>query len=130
MRVAVSAWEGRISPVFDTARRLRYFDVEGGAGRAVGDAELSPERPQATLATLRRLGVDVLLCGAISRPLAALLLGAGIQLIPFVAGEVEETVAAFAGGRLDGTRFHMPGCCGMARRHRGGRRAGKWEIAL
>ena len=121
MKVAVSAWEGRVSPVFDTARQIRCFDVDAGVGRLTGEAELSSDEPQAKLKKLQELGVSVLLCGAVSRPLAAILSATGIRLVPFLAGEVEEIVNAFAVGRLEGMCFHMPGCCGQARRHRGGR---------
>ena len=127
MRIAVATWEGRISPVFDTARHILCFDVEDGVGRPAGVVEVSSDQPQAKLTKLQELGVSVLICGAVSRPLATMLSGMGIRLVPFLAGEVEEIVKAFAVGRLEGVCFHMPGCCGRARRHRGGRRGRRWE---
>jgi predicted Fe-Mo cluster-binding NifX family protein len=127
MKVAVSAWEGRVSPVFDTARHIRCFDVDGGVGRLAGEAELPSDEPQSKLKKLKELGVSVLICGAISRPLAMTFSASGIQLVPFLAGEVEEVVQAFAEGRLEGACFHMPGCCGRVRRRRGWQCRGRWE---
>jgi len=127
MKIAVPAWEGRISPVFDTARHILCFDVENGVGRPAGETEVSSGDPQAKLKRLQELGVNVLICGAVSRPFATMLSGMGIRLVPFLAGDVEQIVNAFAVGKLEGVRFHMPGCCGIARRHRGGRCAGKGE---
>ena len=125
MRIAVATWEGRISPVFDTARHILCFDVEDGVGRPAGEAKELSNEPQAKLQKLQELGVTVLICGAISRPIATMLSSMGIRLVPFLAGEVDEIVNAFAVGRLEGVCFHMPGCCGRPRRHRGGRCAGK-----
>ena len=127
MKIAVPVWEGRISPVFDTARHIVCFDVTNGVGQPAGETELPSDQPQAKLTKLQDLGDSVLLCGAVSRPLAAVLSAAGIRLVPFLAGEVQEIVHAFAVGRLEGVCFHMPGCCGRAGRHRGGRCAEKWE---
>jgi predicted Fe-Mo cluster-binding NifX family protein len=59
---------------------------------------------------LTELGVELLICGAISRPLAAILLDLGMQLIPLVSGPVEEVLAAFLGDHLDEPRFLLPGC--------------------
>jgi len=127
MKIAVSTWEGRISPVFDTARHILCFDVENGVSRPAGEAEGLSDDPQAKLRKLQELGVSVLICGAVSRPFAAMLSATGIRLVPFLAGEVEEIVNAFAVGRLERACFHMPGCCGRPRRHRRGQCAGRRE---
>lgn len=127
MKVAVPSWEGRISPVFDTARRVLYFDVVDGEARPVGGAELPSSNPQARLRQLQEAGVALLLCGAISRPLADAVTASGLRLVPFLAGDVERVVAAFASNELGNVCFHMPGCCGRARRRRGGRCGGRWE---
>lgn len=121
MKIAVPTWQGRVSPVFDTARHVRCFDVADGTGRPAGEVELPPEPDAARLSKLQENEVSVLLCGAISQPVAAKLSAAGIRLVPFLAGDVEEIVQAFATGRLEAECFRMPGCCGRARRHRGGR---------
>jgi predicted Fe-Mo cluster-binding NifX family protein len=127
MRVAVTAWEGRVSPVFDTARHIFCFDVADGFGRRAGETEMLSDEPQAKLKRLQELGVSVLICGAVSRPLAVMLSATGIRLVPFLAGEVEEIVQAFASGRLEGVCYHMPGCCGRTRRRGRGRCGRRWE---
>jgi predicted Fe-Mo cluster-binding NifX family protein len=119
MKVAVAAWEGRVSPVFDTARHVLLVDIEDG--RQVGQTEepLEDGPPHRRLARLATLKVDALICGAISRPLADAVRGAGIRLVPFVAGPVEEVLHAFVNGSLPTGMFQMPGCCGGRRRFRG-----------
>jgi len=129
MKVAVSTWEGRISPVFDTAREVVCYRVENGESHSADGAAFTSDDWGARLETLRGLGVKVLICGAVSRPLAEAVNSAGIRLVPFVAGETEEIVAAFAAGRFREACFHMPGCCGReCRRRRGGRGGRRWEV--
>ena len=89
MKIALPIWNGRISPVFDTARELLVIEAQDGMeiarSRHALDGSLLPQRA----ARLAELRVDVLLCGAISRPMAGMLAAAGIKVVPFVAGEVE-----------------------------------------
>ena len=124
MRIAIPIADGRISPVFDVAEKLVLVDVE--AGREVGRTEtpLMDEAIELRARRVAQLGVNVLICGAISRPLHALLSAAGVEVIPQTCGEVEEVLGAFVEGRLIGDAFVMPGCCGRRRRFRGGRGRG------
>ncbi len=126
MRVALTAWDGRISPVFDTARHLQIVDVEGGLPMGRVEEPLEECLPDRRVARLGALKVDALICGAISRPLADMVQTAGIQLVPFVAGPVEEVLHAFVNGSLPTGMFQMPGCCGGRRRFRGQR---GWRMA-
>ncbi|MBC7186730.1 MAG: NifB/NifX family molybdenum-iron cluster-binding protein [Calditrichaeota bacterium] len=111
MRVAFSVWGDYISPVFDVARELRIVEVEDQ--RIVGEAQRArltssaSERP----AALRELGVQVLVCGAISRWLHAALRSSGVRVIPFVTGKVADVEAALLTGVLGRPEFLMPGCC-------------------
>ena len=120
MRIAIPTWQARVSPVFDVARRLLVVDVEDGSenGRSetfLGDAGLAVRAGRLT-----ELGVEVLICGAISRPLERMLDSAGVRVVPYKAGTVEEVLAAFAFGQLNESTFLMPGCGGRCRRRGGG----------
>ncbi|MCK4341845.1 MAG: NifB/NifX family molybdenum-iron cluster-binding protein [Phycisphaerae bacterium] len=133
MRVALPTWDGRISPVFDVARRLLVVDVERDAEIGRSEVDLEETRLAARASRVTALGVHVLICGAISWPLEAMLTSAGIRLIPQICGPVEDVLRAFLAGQLPDEAFLMPGCCGRRRRFRGGRRhggrpgAGRWR---
>jgi predicted Fe-Mo cluster-binding NifX family protein len=124
MRTAIPISDGRISPVFDAARRLLLVDIENG--REIWRTEQIVEEPELGPRARRvaESGADVLICGAISRPLEAMLLSAGVEVIPQTCGPVEDVLKAFVSGRLTEQAFVMPGCCGHRRRYRGGHRAG------
>lgn len=106
MKVAFSVLNGRISPVYDSSCHALVIDDEGGASHET----LLPEAPLTTARHLAAAGVRVLVCGAISADVAALLAGQGIRVVPFVAGDVGEVIAARASGLLPNECLLMPGC--------------------
>jgi predicted Fe-Mo cluster-binding NifX family protein len=62
---------------------------------------------------LAELGIDVLLCAAISQSMLRALQGCGIRVIPHLCGEVEAILQAFSSGHLRRSEFRMPGCWGQ-----------------
>jgi len=126
MKVAVAAWEGRVSPVFDTAQHVLLFEVVGREVRVGGETPLSDQDPARRIQQLKDLGVAALICGAVSRPVAAIVQMAGLHLVPFIAGPVDEVLKAYIDGTLTTPAFQMPGCCGGRRRFRGGRGCRRW----
>ncbi|MBI9077943.1 MAG: hypothetical protein JEZ02_21265 [Desulfatibacillum sp.] len=112
MKIALSIWNNRISPVFDVARQVLVLDVEQGQ---VMDQclETLPDIPGQRLPTLQGLQVNALICGAISRPLVIQAQSLEIEVMPFVAGDVEDIVTACVSGALDNPCFAMPGCQGL-----------------
>lgn len=111
MQAAFSYWEDRIAPVFDVARQILLVEVENGKIIAESRLSLSDELPAQKAAALHKLGAEALVCGAISKPLHAVLAGYGIRVIPFVAGELTQVVQAWLRGTVGRDDFVMPGCC-------------------
>ena len=124
MRVAIPHWQGRVSPVLDAASRFTLVDLETGRQTTRQDASLVGSGPLERARELSQLGADVVICGAVSRPLEIALQAAGLQVLPHVCGQVDEVLTAFINGQLDQDAFLMPGCCGRRWRFRAGRRGG------
>jgi predicted Fe-Mo cluster-binding NifX family protein len=124
MKVALATWNGRISPVFDVARQLLLLDVIDGRVTARREEALPGDEMQAQASQLATLGTQVLICGAISHSMAAVLAGKGIRVIPFTAGTVAEVVDAWLADALPSAVLSMPGCCGQQKRCRHGRAGG------
>lgn len=126
MKVAVTVWEDTVSTVCDFSSRLLVFDVMGGEvkNRAFIPFEtgIMPER----MNQFEALGIKVLLCGAISRPLERMIRASGVKVIPCLRGSIEEVLRAYLDGGLSDARFILPGfgpgtsCVRGRRRHRGG----------
>lgn len=124
MKAAFAIWEDRIAPVFDVARHLRV--VEAAAGKVVleSEAAFSNDQPLHKALLLTELGIRTLVCGAISRPMQDMLVAYGIEVVPFISGEVDEVLQAWLAKELNQDRYAMPGCCGRGRRQ-GARRGGQ-----
>jgi predicted Fe-Mo cluster-binding NifX family protein len=121
MKIALPIWNRRISPLFDTAGRVLIFDFEGSSTGGGEEHDIQGLNPSVRVQRIKELGADVLICGAVSNPVAHLIESAGIDLVPWVSGPVVEVIEAFRAGQLDRPRYFMPGC-GRMRRGRHGRR--------
>ncbi len=130
MRVGLPVWNSRISPVFDTSERLLLVDLDGGKEVARSEVVIAEPFPPRNVERLVALGLEVLVCGGISRPLAQLVQGRGIQLIPWVSGNVDEVLAAYLADNLSSAQFFMPGCGGRGRRRGRGRYRGRQWAGL
>ncbi|MFO7830849.1 MAG: NifB/NifX family molybdenum-iron cluster-binding protein [Desulfuromonadaceae bacterium] len=127
MKMGITIWNERIAPVFDVAGNV--YIVDAARNTAMGETMPLPQAPFAKIDALLRNGVEVLVCGAISRPLLRSAHGAGLQVIPFASGSVAEVVAAWNAGKLETAARTMPGCgCRQrGRRNQGGNPKGMPE---
>jgi len=116
VKVAVPIWQERVSPVFDVAQNLLILDVENGGETSRTERFIGNLVPDGRAKRLVDFDVDVLLCGAISRPLANEIMASGIEVISWLTGPVEELLDRYITRRPLEGQFLMPGC--RARRHR------------
>ena len=94
----------RLATVLDFAHDFILFE---------SDQDRVTRRTKVKLPEVRQLanlGVEVLICGALSHPLATLFVNAGIEIIPLVSGPVEEVLASYLQGNLKDADFLFPGC--------------------
>ena len=127
MRIAIPIWKGAVSSVFDFAHHLLLVDVEGQQETGRAQIDLEEQQESRRSAKLVDLGVDALICGAISRALAQMLAGQNIEVIPYVTGLADEVLDAYLSDQLTEPRFLLPGCWsrtgrGFGRRRRRGRK--------
>ena len=118
MRVAVPVFNGRVSPVFDAARRLMIVEIENGTEVGRTEHSVADLLPWQRARLLGEQGVSHLICGAISMPAINLLMAHGIKVTPNIAGYVDEVLRAYMASRLVSPQFMMPGCWGPGRRGR------------
>lgn len=126
MKIALSIWKDCISTVFDTADQLWIFEPDGTGGYKKTPIKLNSADVKGRANEMKEQQIDVLICGAISRPLENMLITLGITVYSFVRGPVEEIIAAYQSGKLNHAVFALPGCCRRLRlqgrsRHRNGR---------
>jgi len=128
IKTAFAYWDKRIAPVFDTTQLVHVVAHE--SEQVVWETlESLPENPLVQKALkLVELGIQTLVCGAISRPLHGVVTAYGIRVVPFVAGDLRDVVRAWLDGNPDLDAFAMPGCRGRSRRRFRGTHGGDPEV--
>ncbi|MBU2497643.1 MAG: hypothetical protein KKE57_01965 [Proteobacteria bacterium] len=112
MRIAIPIWEDKISPVLDTASRLLVVEVENQSEASRFEIYLDEQQISRRCFRIQGLGVDILICGAVSRPFYRMLMASGIDVISGISGPAEDILDACLKGNLADSKFLMPGCQG------------------
>ncbi|MFH2220265.1 MAG: NifB/NifX family molybdenum-iron cluster-binding protein [Pseudomonadota bacterium] len=108
MRISVSVWEDKVSPVLDTAAKLLIVDNENQRESRF-EAYLPEQDISQRCMFIRSLDVQVLICGAVSRHLSRMIEATGIKIISGISGPAEDVLKAYLQGNLFQERFLMPG---------------------
>ena len=109
MNIAITVWNNRISPVFDSAGTLLVAEI---CKAEIIDRKIRLFQTglfDRFVQLLGNLDVQVLICGAICAGPVTILESQGIKVISFVAGDVEKVLKMYASGD-DLAEFSMPGC--------------------
>jgi predicted Fe-Mo cluster-binding NifX family protein len=107
--VAVPVFGSRVAPVFDSCTKALLIAIHHEQEVERTELSLKDFSSAERLGFIKRAGVTDLICGGISELLHTLLENSGVHVIPGIAGEVEDVVAAFMDNRLDEPFFRMPG---------------------
>jgi len=118
MKAAITIWENRVSPVFDSAQMLLIAEIEDSKVIQKHFEPFNPETSIRLAARLVELEARVLICGAISELPAKTIESGGVKLIPFIAGNVDEILVSYAKGISLIPGFLMPGCGRNRRRQK------------
>jgi predicted Fe-Mo cluster-binding NifX family protein len=104
--LAITAWNGIISPVFDASGAFLFVRPDDKRELvAMQGAALTVK-----LDALKRNNADVVICGAISMLPLNWLNENRITVIPWICGSVDDVIRAYRTGSLQSPAFLMPGC--------------------
>lgn len=101
----------------DTASRLLILQIKNKREITRSFLPLPKQGRMQGAQFIANVGIDVLICGAISRPYEEALLHRGVTVHAWIRGDSEEVIAAFMENDLLNRKYHLPGCC-RRRRHR------------
>lgn len=123
MIIAISTYQNRIAPVFDVASRVLVIErIEKGA-HPKNQKMYHTQTPEACCELLKHQQVTILLCGAISKEVQEIIERAGILVIPFLSGSVQEIIDAWRYNQEQiPSQYYMPGCTEHQCRHQRTRR--------
>jgi predicted Fe-Mo cluster-binding NifX family protein len=109
MRIAISIWEDKISPVLDTASKLLIIEDKTQEESSRFETDLLKQDMSQRCSFIRKLDLDVLICGAVSRQFREMLKACGIKIISGISGPAEDVLEAYLKGNLPYSGFFMPG---------------------
>jgi predicted Fe-Mo cluster-binding NifX family protein len=124
MKIAVTVWNNRIAPVFESAGNCALIELSDGKVTQKELFTLPKDSIREKAEIFRSKEVTILVCGAISGESETMLIQRGVEVFSFIAGEFPDVLDGLKNESLFSRRFSMPGCgcpkrrCG--RRHRFG----------
>ncbi len=101
MKIAIPTFGTRVSPRFDCAQAVLIVSVEDAESAGREELVASGWAPRQRINKLLELGVDMVICGGIDRWSAESLQSAGVTIHGWMAGEIEDVLAALLRGELD-----------------------------
>jgi len=108
MKIAITTWENRVSPVCDTSRKIRIYEVSGKKLNSYTE-DIDINAPLLKARRIKELGIEVLICGAITKSMESEISSFGISVIPFICGNVDEIINIYIKNRRLSKKYTMPG---------------------
>ncbi|MBT6337715.1 MAG: dinitrogenase iron-molybdenum cofactor biosynthesis domain-containing protein [Desulfobacula sp.] len=109
MKVALTIWGNRISPVFDSANTLMIVDLENLKISDRVYKGFDPHDLKQFSCILKNCKIDILICGAITDDRSIFIEQNGIVLIPFIFGNTDKILAILINEKHRISDFIMPG---------------------
>ena len=117
MKIAVPIFGERVAPRFDCATSFRILTCDNGEIKKSEDVVLASTKSLERINLLFNLGIKILICGAINEFALRMFTEKGINVIPWIIGDVQKVINSYLKGDLkpgytfspDGKRF----CCRM-----------------
>ncbi|MBN2418576.1 MAG: NifB/NifX family molybdenum-iron cluster-binding protein [Deltaproteobacteria bacterium] len=110
MRIAIPVWEDKVSPVFDTALKLLVVEIKDQKEESRFLYHIDENDLWQKCHRIKKLELDILICGAVSHAFLQMLLASGLDVIQEISGPAEDVLKAYLQGNIFQPRFLMPGC--------------------
>lgn len=109
MKIALTIWGNRISPVFDSANTVMIVDLENLRTSDRVYKGFDPQDVKQILAILKKYKIDILICGAITDDRSIFIEQNGIVLVPFIFGNTDKILATLTNEKHRISDYIMPG---------------------
>ncbi len=113
MKLGICTWDNLVAPVFDVSGTILLVQISPGQQEIRKQEVISVCDDLERIRRLSCLGIEVLICGAISRLWYDILTSWAIQVICYVAGDVDQVLQALKEKKLESQEFCIPGCPGL-----------------
>lgn len=107
MIICIAGYQNRVATLLETATELRVYTLEEGTVVQSGMTAMPTAGACSLPTALKAMGVEVVICGGLSKVVQDGFDAMGVQVIPWVKGTIEEVLQAFIDDRMD--QMIMPG---------------------
>jgi predicted Fe-Mo cluster-binding NifX family protein len=109
MKIAISVWENKVSPVFDSAAHILIADTENNTPIKQEIISVESLTIFQRIDLLKKLNIDLLICGGITQNTLENIIQKNIKISPFICGEASKILKAVLKGKNIVSLFSMPG---------------------
>ena len=115
--IAVPVFQDRVSPLMDVSNRYMIYETEDGKIKQRIDISLNADGESQRVEKLKEIGVNTIICGAVSGYVAHLVDDKGMRLLSMIYGPIDEIIEHYLKNSL-GT--YCSGACNGRKRQRRG----------
>ena len=113
--IAVPVFQDRVSPLMDVSNRYMIYEAEDGEIKQRISISLNTDGESQRVEKLKEIGVNTIICGAVSGYVAHIVDEKGMRLISMIYGPIEEIIDQYLANSL---ASYCPGSTGCANRKR------------
>jgi predicted Fe-Mo cluster-binding NifX family protein len=121
--IAIPTFQERVSPLLDVSDRYAIYETENGEIKQKVRITVSCDSDARRIERLREIGVDTIICGAVSGHIAHIINERGMRLISMAYGPLDEIIGAYLRNALFPCRTG-PAVCGRRQRRKRSPRSG------
>jgi predicted Fe-Mo cluster-binding NifX family protein len=118
--IALPVFQNRVSPLMDVSSRYVIYETEDGQIKQRMDISLNTDGESSRVEKLKEIGVNTIICGAVSGCVAHIINEKGMRLLPMIYGPVDEIIEHYLTDTL-GPYCTGPGSCTRGKRKRRGK---------
>ena len=117
--IALPVFQNRVSPLMDVSSRYIIYETEDGKIKQRIDISLNTDGESSRVEKLKEIGVNTIICGAVSGYVSHIINEKGMRLLPMIYGPVEEIIEHYLKNTL-GSFCSVTGICKGRKRQRRG----------
>lgn len=108
-RIAIPVFMDRVSPVLDTCTKIILVEFDQNHEICRTTIGVTGTTPFERVSFFKMVGVQTIICSALSDSFHRMLRDAKIDVVCGVAGDAEEIIKAYISDSLHQKKFQMPG---------------------
>ena len=116
--IAVPVFEDRVSPLMDVSNRYIIYETEDGEIKQRITISLNADAESERVEKLKEIGVNTIICGAVSEYVSHIVDEKGMRLLSMIYGPINEIIEHYLKNSLSTYCSGSGGCNGRKRQRR------------